>query len=91
MENQDSKQTILIVEDSPENIDVLAGILHKQYRLKIATNGEKALRIVAQGEAPDLILLDIQMPGMDGYEVCRFLKQDSVTRKIPVIFVTALS
>lgn len=81
----------MIVEDSPENIDVLAGILKKDYRLKIATNGEKALRVISRGEAPDLILLDIQMPGMDGYEVCRLLKQDPVTSKIPVIFVTALS
>ena len=91
MEDQSSKRTILIVEDSPENIDVLAGILKKEYRLKIATNGEKALRIVAQAELPDLILLDIQMPGMDGYEVCRTLKKNPGTRKIPVIFVTALS
>nr|WP_319494057.1 two-component system response regulator [uncultured Desulfobacter sp.] len=91
MEDQNSKRTILIVEDSPENIDVLAGILKKDYRLKIATNGEKALNIMAQPEFPDLILLDIQMPGMDGYEVCRTLKQNPATRKIPVIFVTALS
>nr|WP_320191535.1 HD domain-containing phosphohydrolase [uncultured Desulfobacter sp.] len=91
MEDQVSKRTILIVEDSLENIDVLAGILRKDYRLKIAISGEKALRIVANGDAPDLILLDIQMPGIDGYEVCRRLKEDPVTRQIPVIFVTALS
>ncbi|WP_320044700.1 two-component system response regulator [uncultured Desulfobacter sp.] len=91
MEDQVSKRTILIVEDSLENIDVLAGILRKDYRLKIAISGEKALRIVADGDAPDLILLDIQMPGIDGYEVCRRLKKDPVTRQIPVIFVTALS
>lgn len=91
MEDQNRKRTILIVEDSPENIDVLAGILKKDYRLKIATDGEKALSIVAQAEPPDLILLDIQMPGMDGYEVCCALKENPVTRKIPVIFVTALS
>ncbi|WP_321417910.1 two-component system response regulator [uncultured Desulfobacter sp.] len=91
MEDPVSKRTILIVEDSLENIDVLAGILRKDYRLKIAISGEKALRIVADGDAPDLILLDIQMPGIDGYEVCRRLKKDPVTRQIPVIFVTALS
>ncbi|NDY73675.1 two-component system response regulator [Desulfobacter hydrogenophilus] len=91
MEDQDRKRTILIVEDSPENIDVLVGILQKNYRLKIATSGEKALRIVAQGASPNLILLDIQMPGIDGYEVCRLLKKDPVTRQIPVIFVTAFS
>jgi len=91
MENQDRKRTILIVEDSPENIDVMVGILQKNYRLKIATTGEKALRIVAQGDPPDLILLDIQMPGIDGYDVCRLLKKDPLTRQIPVIFVTALS
>lgn len=91
MEDQVSKRTILIVDDSLENIDVLAGILRKDYRLKTATSGEKALRIVADGDAPDLILLDIQMPGIDGYEVCLQLKKDPATRQIPVIFVTALS
>lgn len=91
MEDQNSKRTILIVEDSPENIDVLAGILKKDYRLKIATNGERVLRIMAQAELPDLILLDIEMPGMDRYDVCRTLKEDPVTRKISIIFVTALS
>lgn len=91
MEDPDKKKTILIVEDSPDNIDVLVGILQNNYRLKIATNGEKALRIAAQGNSPDLILLDIQMPGIDGYEVCRLLKKNPSTRQIPVIFVTALS
>lgn len=91
MEDQGRKRTILIVEDSPENIDVLVGILQNDYRLKIATNGEKALRILAKGESPDLILLDIQMPGIDGFEVCRLLKKDPATQQIPVIFVTALS
>ena len=91
MEDQVSKRTILIVDDNLENIDVLAGILRKDYRLKTATSGEKALRIVADGDAPDLILLDIQMPGIDGYEVCLQLKKDPATRQIPVIFVTALS
>ncbi len=82
------RQTILVVDDAPENIDVLTGILSDNYRVKAAINGEKALKI-AEKSPPDLILLDIMMPKMDGYEVCRALKQDPRTRKIPVIFVTA--
>ncbi|MFC1650884.1 response regulator, partial [Candidatus Latescibacterota bacterium] len=81
-------QTILIVDDTPENIDVLVGILSDEYKIKVALNGEKALQIVVTSP-PDLILLDIMMPGMDGYEVCRRLKKSAFTRKIPIIFVTA--
>jgi len=84
-----SKQTILAVDDAPENIDVLRGILANDYRVKVAINGEKALKIAFSDTPPDLILLDIMMPGMDGYEVCRRLKTDPRTKNIPVIFVTA--
>ncbi len=87
--NAETVQTILVVDDAPENIDVLVGILGHQYRVKIALNGEKALQIAASPEPPDLILLDIMMPGMDGLEVCRRLKAASGTIGIPVIFVTA--
>jgi putative two-component system response regulator len=80
--------TILVVDDTPENIDVLRGILKDDYKIKVALNGEKALQIVVTSP-PDLILLDIMMPGMDGYEVCRRLKESAYTRKIPIIFVTA--
>ena len=85
------KQTILIVDDTPENIDVLNGLLSPDYRIKVALNGERALKIVQSKDAPDLVLLDVMMPGMDGYEVCRRLKADAATEKIPIIFVTAKS
>lgn len=91
MENNLPKQTILVVDDIPENIDVLAGILREDYKLKVTINGETALSIARTQRPLDLILLDIEMPGMDGYEVCRKLKQDESTKNIPVIFVTAKS
>jgi putative two-component system response regulator len=84
-----SKQTILVVDDAAENIAVLNGILSKDYRVKVSLNGDKALRIALSDSPPDLILLDIMMPDMDGYEVCERLKADPRTKKIPVIFVTA--
>ena len=83
------KKFILIVDDTPTNITVVSGILKDQYRTKIATNGEKALSLAASEEKPDLILLDVMMPGMDGYEVCRRLKESPGTVDIPVIFLTA--
>jgi adenylate cyclase len=82
---------ILIVDDTPENVDVLAGILREYYQIKIALNGPKALRIAQSEPAPSLILLDVMMPEMDGYEVCRQLHANERTRRIPVIFVTAKS
>jgi putative two-component system response regulator len=85
-----AQASILIVDDTPENIDVLKGILIHDYALKVATNGELALKIASLHQ-PDLILLDIMMPGIDGYEVCRRLKADEQTAKIPVIFVTAMT
>ncbi|MCU7834067.1 MAG: two-component system response regulator [gamma proteobacterium symbiont of Taylorina sp.] len=83
------KASILIVDDIPDNIDVLRGILKTDYKLKIATDGEKALKIAQGKSKPDLILLDIMMPGIDGYEVCKQLKANYSTADIPVIFVTA--
>src|SRR4051812_5047202 len=81
---------ILIVDDTPANLNVLSAILGKRgYRVRPAINGALALK-AAQKAAPDLILLDVQMPGMDGYEVCRQLKHDPQTRAIPVIFISAL-
>ena len=71
-----AKQTILIVDDTPDNIALLSGLFKSQYRIKIATSGAKALQIAAQQPAPDLILLDVMMPEMDGYETCRRLKSD---------------
>jgi putative two-component system response regulator len=84
-----SDSRILIVDDTRANLDVLVGALQDRYRLSIALSGEGALRII-QNNPPDLILLDIMMPGMDGYEVCRRLKADPATREIPVMFLTAL-
>ena len=84
-------RTILIVDDAPANIRALASLLKGEYRILVALNGEKALEIVRGESPPDLILLDIQMPGMDGYEVCRRLKSESPSNRIPVIFVTAKS
>ena len=84
----DSPKTILVVDDIPDNIDVLVGILSSNYRVKVAINGELALQLATSEPLPDLILLDIMMPGMDGYEVCRKLKEHELTRETPVIFVT---
>ncbi len=89
MELQQKKRHILIVDDMPINIQVLAGALKAEYHVKIATKGEKALEIAFSENAPDLILLDIMMPEMDGYEVLRRLKESERTQNIPVIFVTA--
>jgi putative two-component system response regulator len=83
------KPTVLVVDDTPDNITLMIGLLRDCYKTKVATNGEKALRIAASYPPPDLILLDIMMPGMDGYEVCQRLKADPGTAGIPVIFLTA--
>jgi sigma-B regulation protein RsbU (phosphoserine phosphatase) len=83
-----SQKLILIVDDAPLNIGVISGALKDSYKTKVATNGEKALALASAEEKPDLILLDIMMPGMDGYEVCSRLKSDPATREIPVIFLT---
>ncbi len=90
MNHSDNKQVILAVDDTPENLDVLKGILVPTYTVKAATRGEIALKI-AQAQKPSLILLDIMMPEMDGYEVCRNLKSNPETADIPVLFVTAMS
>ncbi|MBF0215315.1 MAG: response regulator [Magnetococcales bacterium] len=80
---------ILIVDDTLDNLRVLTGILKQEYRIKVATGGEEALQLARAATPPDLILLDIMMPVMDGHEVCRQLKAQEETRDIPVIFVTA--
>ena len=85
------KETVLVVDDSPDNLNLIHGLLHADYKLKVANNGETALAIAAASPRPDLILLDIMMPGMDGFEVCRRLKAHPATRNIPVIFLTALN
>ncbi len=84
------KQRILIVDDTTENIETLATLLKKEYMIIVAKNGEKAIQMTHKNK-PDLILLDIMMSGIDGYEVCQRLKADPLTKMIPIIFITALS
>ena len=86
-----TQSTILLVDDVADNIDILNAILLPHYRTRVALNGEKALRIAGSANPPDLILLDIMMPGLNGYDVCQQLKANPDTRDIPVIFVTAMS
>ena len=88
--SSENRPTLLVVDDVPENITVLSAMLRDQYRVLFATSGEEALEVVAE-ERIDLILLDVLMPEMDGYEVCRRLKTDGATRHIPIVLVTALS
>src|SRR6187402_584893 len=83
------KATILVVDDTPDNLTLMSGLLKDNYQVKVANSGERALKIAQSETPPDLILLDIMMPGMDGYEVCRRLKADNKTRDIPIIFLTA--
>ncbi len=85
------RATILVVDDTPENLTLMSSLLKDDYKMKVANNGEKALKIAASDSPPNLILLDIMMPGMDGYEVCRRLKNNPKTMNIPVIFLTARS
>lgn len=89
--DQDAKQVILIVDDTPDNITLLSALLKDKYKIKIATNGLKALHIASIDPSPDLILLDVMMPEMDGYETCRRLKDNPQTNQIPIIFLTAKS
>ena len=83
------KATILVVDDTPDNLILMNSLLKDDYKVKIANGGEKALRIATSESPPDLILLDIMMPVMDGYEVCQHLKDNPKTMNIPVIFLTA--
>lgn len=82
---------VLVVDDTPENLELMSNLLLGSYRVKVASSGVKALRIAAGSQQPDLILLDIMMPEMDGYEVCRLLKLNPATAEIPVVFLTAKS
>ena len=82
--------TILVVDDTPENLAILGGLLQPYYRVKVASSGARALAVAATQPPPDLILLDVMMPGLDGYAVIERLRALEITRNIPVIFVTAL-
>ena len=87
--NFTEKQSVLIVDDTAENLTLINGLLKDEYRTKIANGGKRALATAALDPVPDLVLLDIMMPDMDGYEVCRRLKADPRTAHVPVIFLTA--
>ncbi|MBF0224484.1 MAG: response regulator [Desulfobacterales bacterium] len=91
MSDSNGKQKILIVDDSPENIHILISTLKNNYVIIAAINGERALKLASLEPKPDIILLDIIMPGIDGYEVCKQLKNNDATANIPVIFITAKS
>jgi len=75
-----------VVDDVPENLDVLVELLEDEYRVNVANSGERALEILGSGKIPDLVLLDVIMPKMDGFEVCRRIKANSATADVPVIF-----
>jgi putative two-component system response regulator len=85
------KPTVLVVDDTPDNLSLMSGLLKEHYRVKLANGGDKALKLARGEEAPDLILLDIMMPGLSGYDVCKILKEDPVTQHIPIIFLTAMT
>jgi phosphoserine phosphatase RsbU/P len=88
MEGAEQKKLILLVDDTPTNLQIVQSILKSEYKLRISTSGAKALELARVEPRPDLILLDVMMPEMDGYEVCARLKADPSTRDIPVIFLT---
>ncbi len=88
MTDTQTQKIVLIVDDAPANLAVLTEILKPAYQVRAAKNGALALKIARAPKPPDAVLLDVEMPEMDGYEVCEKLKSDGSTRHIPVIFVT---
>src|SRR5215471_848584 len=88
MSGEEEKKLLLVVDDNPSHIHVVHSILKDDYKIRIATSGAKALDMANVNPQPDLILLDVMMPDMDGYEVCGHLKANPETRDIPVIFLT---
>ena len=87
----EDKKSVLVVDDSPDNLTLMSQLLKDTYQVKVANSGERALKIARAERPPDLILLDIMMPVMSGYEVCQELKSDPATADIPVIFLTAMT
>lgn len=87
----EARHTILIVDDTPANLAILSDTLKDHYRIRVALDGDHAIGLARERPMPDLILLDIMMPALDGYEVCRRLKANADTSHIPIIFVTAMS
>jgi putative two-component system response regulator len=88
---QSTDHTLLVVDDTPENLVVLGELLQPHYRVRVANSGARALQVAVSEPIPDLILLDVMMPGMDGYEVLERLRANPATREIPVIFITAMN
>ncbi len=86
-----NQATVLVVDDTPDNLVVMSALLKGSYKVRVANNGERALKFARTEPRPDIILLDIMMPGLSGYDVIRELKSDPLTRHIPVIFLTAMS
>lgn len=86
-----SQATVLVVDDTPDNLALMSSLLKGSYKVRVANNGELALKLAKATPHPDIILLDIMMPGLSGYDVLRELKADRLTRNIPVIFLTAMS
>ncbi|MFQ9867010.1 MAG: response regulator [Bilophila wadsworthia] len=84
------KPVVLVVDDTIANIRILDDLLRGEYTVRVATNGATALRLALSEPRPDIVLLDIMMPDMDGYEVCRRLKSDPLTSNIAVVFITAM-
>ena len=85
------RQTVLVVDDTPDNLSLLSGVLKDQYKVKVATSGERALEMLQAGPLPNIILLDVMMPGIDGYEVLRRMREHAHLRELPVIFVTGMA
>ena len=90
MLDRPEQELILVVDDQPDNLMLMSELLMDRYQVRVAGSGAKALRLMQSDPRPDLVLLDIMMPEMDGYEVCRQLKADPATRDIPVIFLTGM-
>ncbi len=91
MTSTDQQPSIMVVDDTAQNLALMSELLRPQYRVVVANSGERALKLLHAGKQPDLILLDVMMPEMDGYEVIRRLKADPETERIPVVFLTAKS
>lgn len=91
MDNITEKATILVIDDTPDNLSLMSALLKDIYKVKVANHGDKGFKIATSENPPDLILLDVMMPDIDGYQVCRQLKANAATRDIPVIFLTAKS
>lgn len=91
MDNLTEKSTLLVIDDTPDNLALMSALLKSTYKVKVANHGDKGFKIAASENPPDLILLDVMMPDIDGYQVCRQLKANAGTRDIPIIFLTAKS